>query len=115
MVGLASLAGALMICWLFTAHYTPDLLPTEAAFRILDAPEFNRTRTLVKVSKTTRCSGSMSESCYDAEFSFVEQGSRVPIQAKAYFTLGLDEWRLESFSYGTERVLISEPVPQVKE
>ncbi len=114
MVGLACLAGVVMICWLFTAHHTPDLLPTEAAFRILDASEFNRTRTLVKVSSTTRCTGSMSESCYDAEFTFVEKGSRVPIHAAAYFTFGLDEWRLESFSYGTEGVLIPERVPLVK-
>jgi hypothetical protein len=107
---MACLAGVLMVCWLFTAHHTPDLLPTEAAIRILDAPEFNQTRSLVKVSTTTRCTGSMAESCYDAEFTFVAKGSNALVPANAYFTFGGDEWRLESFSYGTKRVLDTIPI-----
>jgi len=79
---------------------SPDLTPNEAGALISRAPEFNRTRSLVRVVSTTRGYDSLDYCCYSAEFEF-RSGSKT-VSAKADFKYWDDhKWHLDQFYSGT--------------
>ena len=85
-VGLACVSAVALIVYIaFFAHQTPDLQPGEAALQISHDPEFSRKCKVVEIARTTRCTGSMSESCYYADFKYLENGSADPRWGHAYF------------------------------
>lgn len=97
-VGLACVAAVSGVCIVLFAHRTPDLERSVAAVQISKDAEFSEKRKLAEVARTTRCTGSMSESCYNVDFTFIERGPGPRRWAEAYFEWQ-GTWRLSSITY----------------
>src|SRR5437588_10575545 len=95
------LAPVAMIAWIVAGDHVPGLEPEKAAVIISSIPEFNHTRSLVKVSSTTQhSSDSLPEHYCSAEFIFTDHRAGVTLKANAQFRYWSNRWHLREFSYG---------------
>jgi hypothetical protein len=94
------LAPVAAIAWIITRDHVPDLEPEQAALIISSTPEFNHSRSVVKVLSTTQVpADSLPEhDCY-AEFILTDDRAGVTLKANAQFRYWTNKWHLREFSY----------------
>jgi hypothetical protein len=93
------LAPVAMIAWIVAREHVPDLEPEEAASIISSTPEFNHTRSLVKIYITRRAVDSAGDFYY-AEFTFRDHRAGATLKAEARFRYWSHRWHLREFYYG---------------
>ena len=94
------LAPVVAIGWIIARNHVPDLEPEQAAVIISSTPEFNHSRSVVKVLSTRQASGDSTNEYYcHAEFIFTDHRAGATLKANATFRYWSNRWHLRSFSY----------------
>ena len=94
------LAPVAAIAWIIARDHVPDLEPEQAAIIISSTPEFNHSRSVVKVLSTRQASADSTNEHYcHAEFIFTDHRAGATSKANATFRYWFDRWHLRSFSY----------------
>ncbi len=112
------LAPVAAIAWIIARDHVPDLEPEQAARIISSTPEFNHSRSVVKVLSTRQASSdSIPEHYCLAKFILTDHRARVTLKANAEFRYWSNKWHLREFSYEQRPdikpfVIKSDPDPQ---